>query len=190
MSTKRGALALAVAVAVPGDASATPEFGSTFSDGSTFATGTISGTVNQRQSMSAQFLLTTALGVAGGNVLSLTFNTLYNRPSTLAAIAGNFTDTASGAAATIDSSGVLTATDPGTGCVLDGQVTIVNATFNVYDFDFAYSSCTGAAAGLNGASFDGLATLDNSSTPEQLIVLGSTVSGTAGASLVLVLDRT
>jgi hypothetical protein len=59
---------------------------------------------------------------------------------------------------------------PGTGCIANGQVSIINNAFNAYDFEFTDSDCVGQAAVMNGSSFVGIASLDNSVMPENLLV--------------------
>jgi hypothetical protein len=81
----------------------------------------------------------------------------------------------------INGNGVLFEQDASDGCVLNGQVTVVNPAFNAYNVQFTVSSCNANLATLNGSSWSGIATLDNTVSPEDLIfgVVGSvTVSGT------------
>jgi hypothetical protein len=52
---------------------------------------------------------------------------------------------------------------------VNGNVTIINASYNAYAVQATYASCTGSAAVLNGITFTGLATLDTSVTPMQLV---------------------
>ena len=57
---------------------------------------------------------------------------------------------------------------PGTGCIISGQVTIIDSRFNAYDLFMTFSNCVGDFAFRNGVTFTGLAILDNTVTPELL----------------------
>lgn len=151
--------------------------GTTFADGSTHATGTVTGTINERVSITATTNFTTDKGTATNGTLDLTFNQLYSQASSLAAIAGNYTDVSTGTTVSVDGNGVIVAQDATTGCVVNGNVTIIDATYNAYVVSVSYASCTGASAVLNGATLTGLATLDTSVSPVQVI---AGVSGTNG----------
>lgn len=58
---------------------------------------------------------------------------------------------------------------PSTGCIVTGEVSIIESGFNAYRVEYDYSNCTGANTFLNGRTFRGLATLDNTVSPEQLV---------------------
>lgn len=152
-------------------------FGTAFADGSTHGTGTVSGTISARVSITANASFTTDKGTVSNGTLDLTFNPLYNQPSSLATLAGNYTDLATGDTVSIDGAGVITAQDPTTGCVINGNVTIIDASYNAYGVQITHASCTGATAVLNGVVFKGLATLDTATSPVQAI---AGVTGTAG----------
>ncbi len=105
---------------------------------------------------------------------------LSDQGSSIASIAGSWI-TQYGTVITIDSSGALSETDPdSSGCVLTGQISIINPTENVYSVVMAYSQCVnvlndlenavgnGNVAQLNGAQITGLANFDNTITPNQL----------------------
>ena len=163
--------------------------GTMFADGSTHGTGTLSGTVTQRVSISAMTQFQTDKGTSSSGSLSLTFESLYNVASSLATISGNYTDPNSGDVISITSSGAVTWQDAETGCVGNGTISIISATYNAYRVQFSYGNCTGGAAVLNGAQFTGLATLDNAVSPEQAIV-GVTGQGNGTTyALVLTLNR-
>ena len=86
------------------------------------------------------------------------FNDTYTRPSDLATIAATYStfdlygDPASFA---IDANGSITS-QSNSGCVLNGQVNIIDAEFNSYDVALDVSNC----AGFDG-SYDGLATVQD-----------------------------
>jgi hypothetical protein len=163
--------------------------GSAFPDGSTHGTGTLSGTVTERVSISGTTQFMTAAGSSQGGALSLSFNSLYNTPSSLATISGNYTDPSSGDVISINGDGAITWQDPATGCLGNGMISIIDATYNAYRVQFDYANCTGQAAVLNGVQFSGLAALDTTGSPQQAI---AGVTGTAGGvtySVVITLNR-
>jgi hypothetical protein len=160
-------------------------FGSSFSDGSTHETGTLSGTIDARVSITASTQSTTDKGSVANGTLTLTFDPRYDQASSFAAIAGNYTEAgSSGTVVTIDANGVISSQDATTGCVVNGNATIIDASYNAYAVQATYANCAGAAAVLNGITFNGLATLNTSVSPVQLIA-GVTGSG-GGVTYALV----
>jgi hypothetical protein len=163
--------------------------GFAFPDGSTHGTGTVSGTIQARASINLNTHFTTDAGNASAGTLNLTFDTLYNRPSALATIAGNFTNPQNGAVVSVNSDGTLFSQDPASGCVVNGAVLIINASYNAYRVQFSYASCTGQAAVLNGIQFSGLGTLENTVSPERAIIGVTGQSATTKYAVVLSLNR-
>ncbi len=156
-------------------------FGFTFSDGTTLADCTLSGTVTERQTMSVTANCTTTAGLQDQTTVALNYDTIYERDSSLATIAGIYDD-GSGIVTDIASDGMIFEQDPVSGCVTNGQVSVIdNGTFNLYGVELGFSNCTGQAADLNGSSFVGIGFLDNTIPPEVLIVL---VTGDVGGTLV------
>jgi hypothetical protein len=165
------------------------EVGTTFADGSTHGTGSLSGTIQERTSISSTTQFTTDAGTSSNGTLSLTFNSLYNLASSLATISGNYTDPNSGDVISITGAGAVTWQDAATGCVGNGTISIIDAAYNAYRVQFSYASCTGAAAVLNGVAFSGLGTLDNTVSPEQAIVGVTGQANGATYAVVLSLNR-
>jgi hypothetical protein len=139
--------------------------GTTFSDGSTSGTGTFSGTVQARQTLSGTLSFKTANGNSTSGSGTFTFDSLYTSGSSLATIAGNYTDTPDSAVVNVNSNGVIFSQSPTTGCVINGQVSIIDAAYDAYSISYTFSSCTGAAAYLNGTTATGLGVLDTSVSP-------------------------
>ncbi len=142
-----------------------------YSDGSLRGTGTASGTIHQRSSISATVSFTTALGTAVPGQLSLTYDPAYEQASSLATIAGNFTNTASPGTdvLSIDAAGLLSYTDPlTTQCTATGTLTVLDSRYAVYAAQMSFSTCTGAYTVLNGVSIQGLASLDVNRNPKPL----------------------
>lgn len=166
--------------------------GETFADGVTSGSGSLTGTVQARSSLSANATFTTTAGTRTTSTIQMTYNPLYDRDSSLSTISGNYTFAgAPGSdALNIAPDGRLFLQIPGSGCVANGQVTVLNAAYNAYDLRYTYSNCTGAEAVLNGATFRGIGTLDNTGTPE--VAIGGS-QGTVGGtlySLVFAYQRT
>jgi hypothetical protein len=130
----------------------------------------------------------TTAGLQILSAVTLDYDVLYERDSLLAAIAGNFDD-GSGNVLDIAADGTIFKQDAGTGCTTNGQVTIIDSAFNVYDVEYEISSCVGQDIVFNGSTFTGLATLDDTSVPEQLIIAATgDVAGTT-VSVVDIAER-
>jgi hypothetical protein len=164
--------------------------GYVFEDGSTRGSGTLSGTLQARSTFAATTSFRTSAGSDVANSVSLTYNSLYDRDSSLQTVAGNFRDIRSGAIVNINASGQAFAQNPSTGCILNGTISIIDARYNAYRVEYTYSNCQGGNAVLNGLVLRGLATLDNTSSPELLIVGAQALSNGVGLSVVEVLERT
>jgi hypothetical protein len=164
------------------------QIGTVFADNSSHGTGSVTGTVQARSSLSLSTQFKTDAGTSTNGTLNLTFDTLYNRASSLATISGNFSS--SGDVVTISSNGTVFSQDPNTGCVVNGTVAIINASYNAYRVQYSYANCTGQSAVLNGLQFDGMATLDNTQSPEHVIVGVTAKSGNVEYAVVLNMPRT
>ena len=163
------------------------QLGSVFADNSDHGTGTVAGTVQARSTLSLSTQFKTDSGAVSNGTLDLTFDTLYNRASSLATISGNFSN--NGVEVTLSSNGTIFWQDPRTSCVVNGTVSIINATYNAYRVQFTYASCTGQDAALNGLEFNGMATLDNTQSPEHAIVGATAKSANADYAVVLNMPR-
>ena len=123
--------------------------GSVLVDGSVLAPVTISGgTFSERNTLD---LIVQAAGVT--TTISATYDPVYERGSSIDTVAGVYTsfdifgDTSS---FVIDANGAIAA-QSNSGCVANGQVTIIDGNFNAYDVSLNVNNC----AGLNG-SYGGL----------------------------------
>ena len=163
-----GNLAISSGNAISSDFPLVTALGETFEDGTTLANCTLSGTLVERQSMEISTDCATTAGHQTQSVATLTYNALYERDSGLTVIAGNYDD--DGRVLSIDSNGMIFEQDPTTGCITDGQISVIDPAFNAYDVMFGFSNCSGPNAILNGTSFVGMATLDNAVVPETLII--------------------
>jgi len=163
--------------------------GQSFPDGSRHGTGQLSGTLVERTSISANFTFTTDTGTTASGTLNLTFSATYSVPSALATVAGNYTAPNSGDVYSITSAGAVTWQAATTGCVGNGTVSIIDATYNLYEFDFDMASCTGTSAVLNGVTFSGFASLNSSFTPAQLIAAATGTGAGVTYSVTLLLNK-
>lgn len=162
------------------------DFGTTFVDGSTSASCTLTGTVVERTSLNLASQCMSTAGTSTQVTAALVFNTLYHRDSSLATITGLYDDNRD--VLDINSAGVLFEQDASDGCTFNGQVSVIAPAFNLYQIAFVVANCDANSDELNGTSWTGLATLDNNSSPEELFfsVVGNvTISGTAGTFALL-----
>jgi len=162
-------------------------FGSAFTDGSTYGLGTLNGTVASGSTLTLSLSFTTNGGTGETGSWSLTFSTLTNSGSSLNTISANYTDTASGSVISISGSGVMTGQNPANSCVVNGTITIINSSYDIYQVSLTYENCTGSYAVLNGLQLTGLAVLNPNSSPTQLTisVAGASSSGKFGLTLYL-----
>jgi hypothetical protein len=163
--------------------------GSPFSDGSTHGTGTLTGAVQPRASITVTLNFTTDGGTSGSGQLVLTFNSVYDTLSSIAALTASYTNSATGTAVSLTSSGGLSWQDAGTGCVASGSVTVIDPTYNLYALEFTLANCQGVSAGLTGGQFTGFATLDDTASPQQLIMAAVGTSSGGRYSMTLNLSR-
>ena len=146
------------------------DFGSAFSDGSTYGLGTLNGTVTSGSSLTLSLSFTTNGGTMQSGSWSLGFNSLSSSGSALSVISANYTDNATGSVVTIAADGVVSGQNPQNGCVLNGSVTVTNSTYDVYQVAITYENCTGSCAALNGVQLTGLAAVNNGTSPAQVTI--------------------
>ena len=157
LASAQGTVTIANGNQVSGSGTLHAAPGLTLSDGSTVAALTISdGTVSESNTLN---LTVDAAGVS--STISTTFDATYDRGSDLATIAAVYTTFdifGDPSSFTIDAAGVITG-QSNSGCVLNGQVAIIDATFNTYDVSLDAATCgalDGTYAGL-GTSQDNVA---------------------------------
>jgi hypothetical protein len=165
---------------------------SIYPDRGTTGTGELGGTIIERTSMDASSSITTGPGAIGGgrvwpSTFSLTFSTQYNRASSLATIAGNYGP--GSLALTISSDGVLSAQDSGTGCTINGNVATIDTNYNMYAVTLTTMNCAGEFNIPDGAQLKGLATLNNSQSPEYLVIGAADTTGATWSAMTLTINR-
>lgn len=155
---------------VSGNTFSGPEYKASFKSGACIETGLCgampegedSGTVNQGMTL-----------ILNGTTWS--YNTLYNYPSSLSAIAGTWysaLDIDSGASYTV-TPGILSIAPNGTifqhdaasTCEIDGQVSLINTSYNAYAISLTY---TGSGCWSNGGTGQGIAYIDYAVSPISL----------------------
>ena len=162
-------------------------FGFVLTDGSSSATCSARGTIEERQSLSLSTTCNTSMGGTFTNSATLAYNDLYDRDSSLATIAGNYDDF--GLVINVSGSGEVFEQDPASGCIVNGQISIINSAYNAYNVSITYSNCMGNLEILNGTTFIGLGTLDNTVVPETAVVgLTGDIQGVT-YSVIYVLPR-
>jgi hypothetical protein len=100
--------------------------------------------------------------------LSLAYDARYDRNSSLSTVAGNFFNYRNGSVLNIVEDGTVFSQD-GTNCLTNGRINVTNSSYNVYGINLQFINCPGLDSGANGETFSGLALLDDTATPEQLI---------------------
>jgi hypothetical protein len=150
------------------------QFGTFFTDGSTFGVGVLSATLASGSSISGTVNFTTTANSPVSSTWSLGFSSLYNNASSLSVISGNYTDASTGdpldgATVSITSSGALTAQSGTTGCVMNGQISTADTGNDAYEVAYTLENCSGADAVLNGIEFTGLAVLNSNVSPAQIV---------------------
>lgn len=136
------------------------QVGFTFLDGSTVATGNMTGAVVEHESFTGEYDLST--GESG--TISMTYNPLYERDSSLDKLTGLWDEEFG--VVSIDQSGSFFMQDS-FGCVYDGQVSIIDAQFNAYSLSMTVSSC---GAGVDG-EYAGLGVLSDLNVAEDLFIV-------------------
>ncbi len=145
-------------------------------DGSTAAALTISG-----GTISESNTLDLTIDAAGRTAtFSTTFDNSYDRGSDLATVAAVYTSFdifGDMSSFVIDANGVITG-QYNAGCVLNGQVTIIDAAFNAYNVTLDVASC----GGLEGM-YDGLGSSQDSAAMDGLFVFAVFTTQTAIVSV-------
>jgi hypothetical protein len=133
--------------------SATPTVYS--SSGSYIGMGNITGTFIPKGFMNGTYS-----GIGDSGTFSLVYNALYERSSSLSAVAGTWTNYSSGyyETITIDSNGNITR-PPISGCTSSGSISVINSLYNIYHVSLSVDNC-GSENGL----YNGLAVLTDTKT--------------------------
>ena len=134
-----------------------PPFGGSLIDGSDAGSCDFAGTLAERQSMTYDVACTTSLGGAFGGTITLTYDPVYEMDSSLARVAGTWD--VQGDVLVIDVNGALFLQSSQTGCVWNGQVSLIDTEWNLYAMSATAENCQGPSAPLSGTSWDGLVSI-------------------------------
>lgn len=98
---------------------------------------------------------------------------VYLRRASRARASGLYDDLITGEAAVlnIDSSGELFLQSPTTGCTAFGRLRVPDRDVNLYEIRLEYSGCFGRRQERNGGVYEGIAFLDDTLGPDQLITV-------------------
>jgi len=131
------------------------------SSGRYTGTSELAGTFTQRGNVNGTYA-----GAGDAGSFSLAYNALYERPSSLEAIAGTWTNYSSGyyEKFTIDSKGNVTRPII-SGCTTSGSVSIIDPRYNVYAVNLTVNNC-----GDENGFYRGLAVLTDTRANNDTIV--------------------
>jgi hypothetical protein len=146
-------------------------FGEKFDDGSTTGVGSLSGNLDERSLISADINFTTSRGAASQSTIALSYDPIYERDSSLESVAGNYLDTERNVVINVNNDGELFSQDPRSQCITNGTVSVIDPAFNLYRVEYTFSNCKRHHQEvLNGMVAEGLATLDDTQSPEAVIM--------------------
>ena len=132
-----------------------PQFARTLIDGSDFADCTFEGTVQERVTMTVTASCLTSFGTAlGGSDIVLTYDESYEMDSSIARVAGTYMNP-DGDIMTIDVNGALFLQNVQFGCVVNGEISLLDTDWNLYSVNLVMESCMAEAEPFNGASWSG-----------------------------------
>lgn len=129
--------------------------------------------------------LTFSVNGAPVPTLGATVDPLYNETSSLTKLVGNWND--NGNTMTINADGSFFE-QQSSGCVVNGAITIIDSTHNLYGVSFEITNCSSSIAGI---AFSGLGYLDDSNPNPALTHFNLDVSGNnaaQGGQLVIEFD--
>lgn len=135
--------------------------------GGPYATSVITGTFSEQSQFDATFSSTyISSGTTSTGSITLTYDSIYDRSSSLAMLEGTWseTDGAYTITADVDAFGSLSGTDTA-GCGYSGVISILDPNKNLYGIDIDVSTCSS----FNG-SYDGFAVLTDTTTQNDTFV--------------------
>lgn len=140
-----------------------------FADSTTLANCNFTGSLVERVSMDLTLSCKTRGDLEFTETLTLEFDPVYDRDSSLETVSGNYRTLADNVLS-IAADGQLFLQDATTGCVVNGRVSVITLVSNLYNVVLQYESCTGPDDRLNGSTFNGFAQLDDTAPQEALII--------------------
>jgi hypothetical protein len=142
----------------------------------------LTGTVNERISLSLNVECTDPAGATRSATVTLGYDPDYERDSSLALIAGNYTLTFRPLTnvLSINSDGILFGTyDNGPNCTVNGSVSLIDPAYSFYRFAWQLSACRPPFVHFEGAALTGLGFREPRGTPPGsfLVLLSGVVDG-------------
>jgi hypothetical protein len=126
-----------------------PPSGTSFGDGSAKGSFSLTGFLFEENRSESSY---SGAGESGRFVFTYDA-TRSNRPASLALVAGSYVTSGQSALA-INSNGVMTLNSPnGPNCVGNGQVSVPDASRNVYAWSMTFSGCTSGNGAASGVGF-------------------------------------
>ena len=133
---------------VSGNLTGITELGLQWQDNTTVSSFTINGTVAQRSAITGTYT-----GAGDSGTLTLTFDSVYDRTSSLATLAGQWErlDALQNITATIsfDAQGAIDGSDAD-GCIYSGTVSVSDSSVDVYTVSLTVANCVVSGLDLDG----------------------------------------
>jgi hypothetical protein len=120
----------------------------------------LTGMLVSRQSLSGDLTCSDAFGIVYDESLELLFDPNYERPSSLAAIAGNYTVPLRPATNSLNiaTDGTISGLyDNGPQCAVNGLVEVIDPDYSLLAVDWTFSACTGPLGIFEGVEMSGFA---------------------------------
>lgn len=141
----------------------------------------LEGTVAERATIRAMLRCIDSDGAESTRDVAFVYNPIYDTGSSLADIAGNYTLPFTPQTNILNINGdgrIFGVLDNGPNCTVNGQVEIIDPSYNLYRFELGLSSCQ-LFTRFDGATFTGLAFLNAPGLPAGtfLMLVTSTIDG-------------
>ncbi len=122
----------------------------------------LNGTITERARLTLDLSCSDANGPLWDDSVTLLYQSGYTLGSDLATIAGNYT------LAPLAATNMLNIAADGTvfgmyangpSCTVNGQVSLIDPAYNLYDVNWTFSNCLSSLLNFEGAGFNGIATM-------------------------------
>ena len=128
----------------------------------------------ERVSIDCDFTSRSTANEVFTGTVGASYNDLYDDGSSLAVVAGDWLDIATGSEIiSIDAAGNIFSQDALSGCVLNGTIMPIDPDYNSYDVGLVLDGCTDPdLAPANGTRFDGLGAVGDDLQPKDTLLFG------------------
>lgn len=158
-----------------------------YDDGSQSAMCTVAGTFEERVSIDLSGTCTTTMGTAFDLSMAFTYDSQYERASSLDEISGFYR--IGGDILRIDTLGLLFMQMANLGCVVNGQVSIIDPRWNAYEASVTYANCLEPLSLFNDVPMTGTVFLNDNSGSDRIVAVFSGGVGLGTVSLFFYADR-